>query len=1219
MADDTGDENSAQDSGAEDNEAPKKSFGILAARFLQKGKSSPGSITGEFEALSPPNSTSSPDSQVRKLHPIDDEDEEIREGSIHGMEVPLSESLYADIGLDEMSNFDDPSTESSLESGVPSFEEASGTAPDVVYDIDAGDQPVISFGSGVEAEHTQDIEPAPEESTQYVEQATDYEEAAAPEYQYAAEEVAESTSEPAFQYAAEEAAESSLGYQYGADEVTSASGTSELEYVAESADEEVAQSEYAKPAYDEVQHQTTEGESGAEAIAQSAYDVQSEYSSAVPEAELESELDVVSASEEAHQPEVACETELSQEAESAYEAGTGYEAEAAYEPDQPAAFDASELDAIGATGASETAAFDKSVLDQIGSDNSSNDKIFVTNEAPAAPEKKGLLGKFAGKKDSSTRPLIGGAKKESTPDSHAGEPFDANSLDSIGTKEPNAGTAEHKGFDASTLDSIGTKGFDKSSLDAIGEPASPQAEGKDKPKTGGLLGGKFGQKAKVLGSEKSKLGGIIPPSTDPTFDQKETGRFMVNNESTNVGDNLTSSPTEDFSAPATSAETLDGPSTSDEDAAQPKEALSASFFDEVKEAFVEEEHIPVIGSDEIGRLITDADTAYRLKQYKAAEPIFAQVLEKLDKIGDDTDPLLPYCLDKMADNLFQMKKYKESLQFFRRLLVLHTKISSADRDMISTLYKIAQTSEALNLTSEADSMYKRAFRLGQQSLVPGDPLLAKVLEGYGTMLMRSEGAEPPATASGAEKTSDEVTAEKPSTLSAEEIAMLNSLGASADRAAAEASPIILGGLTEQSTSKARSPLKETDERADKARAESAGPTVGSAVGNVWIRLGVFIAVIAGLVLVTLNMNTDYSTHQVAHSKDFAKRVYKSLDGLSTFTIVSEDQAAKDNFGKHFVYEYRDWLGTPSDDMEVITGTVGGDNFVYEVPQGIKDASGFIYYDPHAPELSVTAKMRELGSKAQAFYKANGKYPEGKDLEKLVKSLTYKNPFGDGADSVTANSIAWPASIDASQIFIKSKFDTSLEDGTAWEGEPPAKPGQISAAASSTKQPDATLFCVHGRDRTGGLITRADGKVLVLIYKNGIDVTPGAADLKNEKPSPAPVQMRLSKSNNAINILTILLSYIPMIVFGILSVVFLSMVNKGPDRSKGFSVPTFGIIWAPLMVLLTGLAKFLPSPFSTVCLVLSGLACVGGLGWIGYKMAKTAPKKSKRPPPEASTM
>ncbi|MFN8552223.1 MAG: tetratricopeptide repeat protein [Candidatus Obscuribacterales bacterium] len=826
------------------------------------------------------------------------------------------------------------------------------------------------------------------------------------------------------------------------------------------------------------------------------------------------------------------------------------------------------------------------------------------------PEKKGLLGKFAGKKDSTQKPLFGGGAKLESAEPAPEKPydpaaldsigtkgfdksaldsigtrdfdkgaldaigtkgFDKSALDSIGTKDFDKGALDAigtKGFDKSALDSIGTKDFDKGALDAIGTkgvdkgaldaigdaaPATP--EGKDKaPKGGGLLGGKFGQKAKASGGDKLKVGGINPPSVDPNFDQKETGRFMVNQSELDAlgsSQSLTPEPAQDFSSAAS--------------ALPPEMDLSASSAVS-EEAPVDEsayEHTPVIGADEVGRLITDADNAYRLRQFKAAEPIFANVLDKLDKTGDDSDPLLPYCLDKMSDNLYQLKKYNEALQYLRRLLVLHTKISSEDRDMISTLYKIAQCCEALSLTSEADSMYKRAFRLGQQSLVPGDPLLAKVLEGYGTMLMRSEGAEPPAGSS--EKSEEAPTktprsAEVQSALSAEEIAMLNSLGASSERSSAEPSPIILSGgptgASEQSSGKSRSPLKQSDERADKVRATT-GPVGGSTAGGVWVRLGIFLSVIVGLVLVTLNIKTDYTSHHVAHSKGFVKRVYKSADGGATFTISSEDEAAKDNFGKHFVYEYRDWNGTPSDDLEVISGQVNGDNFIYEIPQGIKDGSGAIFFEPHASELTVTAKMHELGNKAQTYFKSKGKYPDGKDLQALAKSVDYKNPFTQTADSISAAGIAWPPSLDATQLLMKSSFDTSMENGDLWEGEAAPKPGLISAASASQKQPDASVFYIHGRDRDGKLITRADGKVYVLIYKNGIDVTPGAADFKNEKPGPGPAPMRLSKKDGSITATTIILSYLPVAFFLILALVFLTMLNKGSGRIGRFSVPTFG--------------------------------------------------------------
>lgn len=156
-----------------------------------------------------------------------------------------------------------------------------------------------------------------------------------------------------------------------------------------------------------------------------------------------------------------------------------------------------------------------------------------------------------------------------------------------------------------------------------------------------------------------------------------------------------------------------------------------------------------------------------------------------------------------------------------------------------------------------------------------------------------------------------------------------------------------------------------------------------------------------------------------------------------------------------------------------------------------------------------------------------------------------------------------------------------------------------------------MLYIHGRDRDGKLITRADGKVLVLIYKNGIDVTPGAADLRNEKPGPTPTPMRLSKKDGSITALTILLSYIPIAIFFALSLVFLVMLNKGTGRVGGFSIPTFGIIWSPIMVLLTGLAKFVPAAYSTACLAVAGVIFVGGASWLLFNILKNQPKKPKK--------
>lgn len=75
------------------------------------------------------------------------------------MEVPLSESLYADIGLDDMSGYDDaPESDYSNAADAIHAGSLASAPPDIVYDIDAGEQPAISSGSGIAVEHAADIE-----------------------------------------------------------------------------------------------------------------------------------------------------------------------------------------------------------------------------------------------------------------------------------------------------------------------------------------------------------------------------------------------------------------------------------------------------------------------------------------------------------------------------------------------------------------------------------------------------------------------------------------------------------------------------------------------------------------------------------------------------------------------------------------------------------------------------------------------------------------------------------------------------------------------------------------------------------------------------------------------------------------------------------------------------------------------------------------------------
>lgn len=151
------------------------------------------------------------------------------------------------------------------------------------------------------------------------------------------------------------------------------------------------------------------------------------------------------------------------------------------------------------------------------------------------------------------------------------------------------------------------------------------------------------------------------------------------------------------------------------------------------------------GAAEITKLLQEAEIFASQNDHQGAEALFGRALAKLENVGMGNNPLLARCLEKYSDTLYELGKLKEALPLLRRLLVMQETVRAQDRELISTMHKIAMISEKQGLTTEADSTYKRAFRLGQQSLVPGDPLLAKVLEGYGNMLMRTGEAGTPAS------------------------------------------------------------------------------------------------------------------------------------------------------------------------------------------------------------------------------------------------------------------------------------------------------------------------------------------------------------------------------------------------------------------------------------------------------------------------------------------
>jgi hypothetical protein len=299
-------------------------------------------------------------------------------------------------------------------------------------------------------------------------------------------------------------------------------------------------------------------------------------------------------------------------------------------------------------------------------------------------------------------------------------------------------------------------------------------------------------------------------------------------------------------------------------------------------------------------------------------------------------------------------------------------------------------------------------------------------------------------------------------------------------------------------------------------------------------------------------------------------------------------------------------------MEMFTGKIHDKDIGFKVEEGFKDPEGNLFYRTDAPENDVVIKMRDVGTKVQAYYKAHGKYPEGAELAKVAK-IEYKNPFVGGPEVITTNSIKWPKDMNAKQIFLLSPYDLKLESGSTWDGESSNRAGEISALSSHTTNPTASVCFVHGRDRHGELLKRADGKVLLLMYKNGLDVTPIATLLVIKDNNLVP--LRVTSDSIPPNILTSAVSYLIMLGF-LISTIFFAVKHLIRLRTKGFaSKPSLmrpiASGWSFLMFILCLIPKFAPDNISDIVRlwVTPAVFVLGLIGMFVY-MVVTKPKPRK---------
>ena len=161
----------------------------------------------------------------------------------------------------------------------------------------------------------------------------------------------------------------------------------------------------------------------------------------------------------------------------------------------------------------------------------------------------------------------------------------------------------------------------------------------------------------------------------------------------------------------------------------------------------------------------------------------------------------------------------------------------------------------------------------------------------------------------------------------------------------------------------------------------------------------------------------------------------------------------------------------------------------EVPEGLRDEEGVIYYARTSPESSVLAQMRKLAADANRWYLGdNLSYPSKSNF---AFAYAYINPFTgesflpllsfqhveDGGGR-TAQDSAEKGEPEIYKLLTKP-------DGATWQMEPLLSPGAIHCLSVKRDNPPDAEFYLHCCDRHGRLICSADAaRVYVLGFRNG---------------------------------------------------------------------------------------------------------------------------------------
>lgn len=498
------------------------------------------------------------------------------------------------------------------------------------------------------------------------------------------------------------------------------------------------------------------------------------------------------------------------------------------------------------------------------------------------------------------------------------------------------------------------------------------------------------------------------------------------------------------------------------------------------------------GAD-ISELLEQAALALSQGNMNQAEELYERALRGFVEDAKKDSAEMALCLQNLGDIYYNAGRLQEAIPLYERLLALGKRVlGEGHPEVLATAFRLAMTYDAVQMTDQADNIYKWVTNSAERTLGIAHPFSQKIREAYFAFIGNRAPSEEGDFRFGLTPPSAPSDDRQYEGLNAE-------IGLESDENA-------LRGRALKRPSSYKRPTKIKHLRYG---ADSAEERVSTKVGirNVWYhwRMGaVAVAfLILFLVITFLSLSRAVVDYKVVHSNKAAEQLiklgsFRSADGVTGINFDEHGFALLANDIHHTKIPYVLLRGGLDDFKAMWASAFTRRELWYRFDDDqLISESGNVLYPKEAPELFIAAKMLALQQFAQRYYVKTGCYPN--DARKWVaeEDLNYICPFTGRIDSPQSKTLN--GTLDMDYLFPDFKTGSSsnpnapydyLREGGHWRDEHTPERGKIDTLALFLAQRCAdgfkvTDFYIRGYDRNARpIMAGKPGNVYIVGLRSG---------------------------------------------------------------------------------------------------------------------------------------